>query len=121
MFTGKHDIYQPLIVRDMAVRCAAPKEIVDYIVKNEAFDRSGEHFRGEGGDYVTETENKHLKSHLSPGVPTLANLVMASRNHDIFQSTRAAVYSKSGVRDPGSQESSIFKFEKEIQKFRSVP
>ena len=51
---------------------------------NESFECYGDHFRGEGGDYVTETENKHVKSHLSPGVPTLNSWVVASKNHKTF-------------------------------------
>lgn len=42
-----------------------------YIERNVLLDRFGDHFRGEGGDYVTKVENKDLKSHLSPGVPTV--------------------------------------------------
>ena len=39
MFTGKHDIYQPLIMNDMQIRVEAPTEVKSYIKHNESFDR----------------------------------------------------------------------------------
>ena len=63
MFTGKHNIYQPLIMNDMRIRVEALTKVKSYIKHNESFNRYGDHFRGEGGDYVTNIENKHLKSH----------------------------------------------------------
>lgn len=70
MFLNRHDIYRPIIAHDMKMRVLAPDQIKDYISQNETFSRSGDSYRGEGGDYITETENKHLKSNLPPGVPT---------------------------------------------------
>ena len=55
----------------MKTRVQAPREVADYISRNESSSRSGDTLRGEGGDYVTENEHRHLKSHLPPGVPTL--------------------------------------------------
>ena len=118
MFTGKHDTYQPLIMNDMRIRVEAPTEVKLYIKHNESFDRYGDHFRGECGDYVTEIENKYLKSHLSPEVPTLNSWVVASRNHKTLKSNRDAVFKKAKLKDPGLQQSSIFKFSKEVQRFR---
>ena len=73
MFTGKHHIYKPLIVNDMRIHAEAPDAVKEYIKRNESFDCSNDHTRGEGGDYIMETESKHLKGHLSPGVPTIQN------------------------------------------------
>ena len=70
IIAGKHNIYQPLIMNDMRIRVKAPTKVKLYVKQNEPFDRYGDHFREEGGDYVTKIENKHLKSNLSPGVPT---------------------------------------------------
>ena len=39
----------------------------------------------EGGDFTTETETKHIKGHLSPGVPSIVHSVKASRNHEMLQ------------------------------------
>ena len=118
MFTGKHDTYQPLIMNDMRIRVEAPTEVKLYIKHNESFDHYGDHFREECGDYVTEIENKYLKSHLSPGVPTLNSWVVASRNHKTLKSNRDAVLKTAKLKDPGLQQSSIFKFSKEVQRFR---
>ena len=71
--------------------------------------------RGEGGDYITETENKHLNLHLLPGIPTVNSWIKASRNHAILTKNRDAVFTKASLKDPGPSESSIFKFEEEVQ------
>ena len=42
-FTGKHDIYQPLIMNDMRIRFEARTEVTSYIKHNESFDRYGDH------------------------------------------------------------------------------
>ena len=70
IIAGKHNINQPLIVNDMRIRVEAPTKVKLYVKRNEPFDRYGDYFWEEGGDYVTKIKNKHLKSHLSPGVPT---------------------------------------------------
>ena len=70
-----------LIVNDMRIRGEALNAIKEYIKRNESFDRSNDHKRAEGGDYITETKNKHLEGHLSPGVPTIQNWVIASSIH----------------------------------------
>ena len=86
MFLSKHDIYRPLVFYDMKIRAPAPKEVQKYIEQNEVFPRSGDHCRGEGGNCITETENKYLKSHLVPGVPKYHHWVAASRNHSLLTS-----------------------------------
>ena len=65
MFIGNHLIYQTLIINDMQIRVEAPPEVQECIIKNESFSRSGNTYHGEGGDYITETENKHVKGHKS--------------------------------------------------------
>jgi hypothetical protein len=55
------------------VRTKAPIEIKEFIENNEAYSRSGKQHVAEGGNYITENENRALKSHLPPGVPTLKN------------------------------------------------
>ena len=52
-----------------------------YIEANESFSRTGDPCKGEGGDYITEAENRHHKSKLPSGVPTLWHWVAAARNH----------------------------------------
>ena len=120
MFIGKHIIYKSLILNDMKLCVEAPAEVRNFINQNESFSRSGGPCRGEGGDYITETENKHLKSHLPPGVPTVNSWIKASRNHAILTKNRDAVFTKASLKDPGSSESSIFKFEEEVQMLRVV-
>ena len=73
MFIGNHLIYQTLVINDMQVRVEAPPEVQEYIMKNESFSGSGNTYHGEGGDYIPETENKHIKGHQSPGVPSIAH------------------------------------------------
>ena len=53
----------------MKINIEAPLEVQEYIIKNESFSRSCNTYCGEVGDYITKTENKHTKEHLSPGVP----------------------------------------------------
>ena len=48
--------------------------------------------KGECDDYSTETENKHLKPHLSPGILTVNSWIKASRNYAILTKTRDAVF-----------------------------
>ena len=94
VFLGKHDIYRPFTFYDMKIRTPAPKEVQKYIEQNEAFSRAGDHCCGEGGDYVTETENKHLKSHLAPGVLKYHHWVAASRNHSLLTSNRDLFFTR---------------------------
>ena len=104
----------------MQIRVEAPPEVQEYIMKNESFSRSGDTYRGEGGDYITETENKHIKGHLSPGVPSIAHWIKASRNHEMLQRNRGSVFEKSSLKDPNLQESSIFRFDHEVQMLRCI-
>jgi hypothetical protein len=115
MYTGKHPIYQTLLVNDMTVRVNAPQEVKDYIAKNESFSRSGDSCRGEGA----EAENRSLKSNLPPGVPTIENWVVASRCDRQLKMLRSQVFSCAKLKDPGDERSSIFKFDEEIQMFRN--
>ena len=119
MFLGKHDIYGLVIFCDMKIRTLAPKDVQKYIEQNEAFSRSGDHCRGEGGDYVMETENKHLKLHLAPGVPKHHQWVVASRNHSLLTLNRDFVFHMVSMKDPSSTYTSVFKFE-EIQLVRKL-
>ena len=104
----------------MKIRTLAPKEVQKYIEKNETFSRSGDHCHGEDGDYVTETENKHLKSHLAPGVSKYHPWVAASRNHSLLTSNRDVVFQMASMKDPSSMSTSVFKFEEEIQLVRKL-
>ena len=118
MFVGNHIIYRDLLINDMKIRVEAPTEVKKYIEDNESFSRSGDPNRGEGGDYITENENRHLKSHLSPGVPTLKQWVIAARNHEMLTENRKLLFDRIGMKDPGAEESSIFIFEEEILSLR---
>ena len=84
MFINNHVIYRDLIINDMQIQIEAPEEIKTFISRNQSYSRSGDPSKGEGGDYVTENENRHLKSHLSPGLPSLKNWQEAARNHNIL-------------------------------------
>ena len=68
IFIENHLIYQNLIVNDMQIRVEAFPKVQEYIMKNESFSRSGDTYRGVEGDYISETENKHVKGHLGPGI-----------------------------------------------------
>ena len=87
----------------MKERLEAPKEVYDFITGKESFLRSGDEYRGEGGDYITENENKYIKGHLGPAVPTLQHWIRASRNHEKLQANRATVFERAGLKDPGLQ------------------
>ena len=104
MFIGKH-IYKSVILNDMKLHVEAPAEVCNLINQNESFSRSGDLCRGEGGDYITETENKHLNLHLPPGVPTVNSWIKASRNYAILTKNPDAVFTKASLKDPGSSES----------------
>ena len=75
---------------------------------------------GEGGDYVTENENRHLKSHLSPSVPSLKNWQEAARNHNILTKNREMLFKRLSITDPSSEDSSTFRFDNEISMVRSL-
>ena len=94
MFIGNHHIYKFLVVNDMKTGVQATKEVADYISRNESFSRSGDTLRGQDGDYVTENENRHLKSHLQPGVPTLQSWIISNRNHQALVKNREEVFKK---------------------------
>ena len=49
------------MVNDMKIRVQAPKEVADYISRNQSFSKCGETLCGNGGNYVTENKNRHLK------------------------------------------------------------
>ena len=114
MYTGRHTIYQNLLLNDRTVRTAAPSEVRDFITNNESYSRSGEPNKGEGGDYITENENRALKSHLPPGVPTLNSWVEASRNDENLKQNRKSVFQRLGIRDPGTEQTATFNVELEV-------
>lgn len=80
MFFNKHDIYCSIIYDDMKVRVLAPPQVQNCFKNNEAFSRTGNNFRREGEDYITETENKHLKNNFPKGVPLFKKWRMTSKS-----------------------------------------
>ena len=81
------------------------KQIVqEYIMENETFSRSGNTYCNEGGDFTTATENKHIKGHLDPGVPSIVHWVKASRNHEMLQRNSHSVFKKLNLKDPNLQK-----------------
>ena len=58
----------------------------------------------EGGDFTTETETKHIKGHLSPGVPSIVQSVKASRNQEMLQRNSHSVFEKLNLKDPNLQK-----------------
>ena len=102
----------------MKIRVLAPEPVKEYMSKNESIAQSGDHCRGEGGDYITENENHHLKSHLPPSVPILNHWVVAARNQKMLTDNRKNLDKRCGLTDPSSNESSVFKFDEEIQMLR---
>ena len=96
------------------------KEIKTFISTNESYSRSGGPSKGEGGDYVTENENRHLKSHLSPGVPFLKNWQEAARNYNILTKNIKMLFKRLSITDPSSEDSSTFRFDNEILMLRSL-
>ena len=85
------------------------KEIKTFISTNESYSRSGGPSKGEGGDYVTENENRHLKSHLSPGVPFLKNWQEAARNYNILTKNIKMLFKRLSITDPSSEDRSTFR------------
>ena len=98
----------------------APEEIKTFISRNESYSRSGDPSKGEGGDYVTKNDNRYLKSHLSPGVPSLKNWQGAARNHDILTKNREMLFKRLSITNPSSEDSSSFRFDNEILIVRSL-
>ena len=119
MYIGKHRLYRKLIHRDMQTRVEAPAELLSYIESNESYSKSGDPTRGQGGDYVTEEENRTLKSSLPPGIPTLQTWQWTSRCNDILKQNRANVFKNSGVTDTGNETTPLFNFEQEVQCVRA--
>lgn len=119
VYTGKHPIYQELLMNDMKIRVTAPEEVRNYIQRNESFSKSSDTSSGEGGDYVTEAENRNLKTHLPPGVPTLESWIQASRCDKHLKKLRAKVFESAEIKDPGLEKTLAFNFDDEIQMFRS--
>ena len=120
MFIGNLMICRDIIVNDMQIRVEAPDDINTFLARNESFSVSGDNCRGEEGDYITEIENKHLKSHLPPGVPALKNWVETACNHEVLKKNRDMLFERLNINDPGKEESSIFKFEDEIMMLRAT-
>ena len=112
-FINNHLICRDLIINGRRVRIEAPEEIT-FISRIESYSRSGDPSNREGGDYVTENENRHLKSHLSPGVPSLKNWQEAARNHDILTKNREMLFKRLSITDLSSEDSSTFRFDNEI-------
>ena len=117
---GNHHIYKYLIVNDMKNRVQTPKEVSDYKSRNESFSKCGETLYRKRGDYVTENENHHLKSHLPPGVPTLQCWIISIRNHQKLVKNHEEVFKKAGFTDPATESSSISSFENEVRMLRIV-
>ena len=114
MFFNKHNIYRSIITNDMKCRVVAPPVAADCIAKNELFSQSGCSLRGDGGDYITENENKYLKQNLPPGVPSFEKWKIASWNHKTLQKNCLSDFYKAEIIDPGNNQSSMFNFAMEI-------
>lgn len=113
MFVGNHIIYHDLLIYDMR-RIETPADVNFYIKINESFSRTGDPNLSEGCDYIIENENYHLKSHLSPRVPTLKHLEIAAHNHKLSTENRILLFERIGMKDPSSEDSSIFRLVEEI-------
>lgn len=99
----------------MLIRTNAPEQVLQYIELNESFSRSGDDCKGEGGDYVTESQNRSLKSILPPGKPTVKDWQTSSRCHNLLSENRNNVFSRLGLKDPGDESTGIYNNEIEIQ------
>ena len=75
----------------------APVGVKEFASQNETFSSSGDHFKGEGGDYVNKTRNKHLNSNL----PQIFKIwQMAGWNHRIFNPNHLSANSRKGKKGP---------------------
>ena len=92
----------------------------EYIKSHESYSASGDDFKGDGGDYIVEAENRNLKSHLPPGIPSLKNWIISSRCDKYLKNNRCAVFSRAGIPDPGLEKPSLQSVEMEVQMFRKV-
>ena len=111
MFIGNHLIYETLIISDIQIRVEAHLEVQEYIMKIKTLSRSDNTYRGEEGNYITETK-KLIKGHLHPGVSSIAHWIKASRNHEVLQLNRRSVLEKSSLKD--LQQSLMFQFDHEV-------
>ena len=112
------DFYSDLLFKIfLSLKCyrAGMRRIYDFITSNKSFSRSSDEYR-EGGDYITENENKHIKGHLGPRVSTFQHWVTASRNHDKLQASHEAVFETASLKDPRLQLSLIFKFDIKVHR-----
>lgn len=117
-FMGKHRIYQRLLCRDLAMRSSAPRLVNDYLEATESYTISGDHTKGEGGDYITENQNKILKKHLPPGVPTLNSWQTASRCDENLRKIRESLFHRLDMKDPGNEDTVTLCHDYEIQMLR---
>jgi hypothetical protein len=117
-FVGNHRIYRQLICRDLQIRMLAPPSVAEYLQSVEAFSASGDPTKGEGGDFITENQNRTLKHHLPPGVPTLQHWQTASRCDESLKNIRTSVFERSGLKDPSSEDTVTFNQDTEIQMLR---
>lgn len=116
-FIKRHTIYQSLVCNDMAYRLTSPESVKEYMEKHETFSMTGDFFRAEGGDYVTENVNRSIKNQLPPRVPTVQNWVTASSCFSRLEKIRTSVFERSGMNEPCSERSAI-NVSNETQMFR---
>jgi hypothetical protein len=86
LFFGVHmTTYQEIEYYDLKSRVLSPAPVNDFRRATESFAPSGNHSKGEGGDFVLESNNKRMKSWMPPGVPNEARWQRVTRNLDKLQ------------------------------------
>ncbi|XP_021356987.1 uncharacterized protein LOC110452664 [Mizuhopecten yessoensis] len=93
--------YQELELTDLMVRAQAPPQVKHFLAATESFSVSGNHSKGEAGDFILEAKNRRCKMWMPPGVPTEQRWLRVCRNFDRLEEIRANLL---GLFDLGQKE-----------------
>jgi hypothetical protein len=74
--------YMETIIRDSMICVQCPSAVREFIEKNESDSVSGNHNKGEGGDFVLENINRKIKSFMPPGLSSDERWTTVCRNID---------------------------------------
>ncbi|XP_060557718.1 uncharacterized protein LOC132718104 isoform X2 [Ruditapes philippinarum] len=92
--------YQEIMFRDLKARVFAPEEVKQFLENTESFSISGDHSKGEGGDFVLEAVNGRAKRWLPPGIPTQNHWLKVCRNLDSLQKIKDNTFNQLDLKQP---------------------
>ncbi|XP_078607650.1 uncharacterized protein LOC144879762 isoform X1 [Branchiostoma floridae x Branchiostoma japonicum] len=118
LFSGRnHPKYQLIDMLDSMDRAMYPEDLKVFMEQTESVS-STDSSHGEGMDAKLEEKNKASKA-WHKGAPVAADWVRVFRNLDVLQKLRARFFQVIGVEDGGSQRSSRYNLEPEVDVWRT--